>query len=423
MTGTIVYNPLPYQELFHEARKPNAYLSAGYGAGKTHSLCMKAFALMNENMGLPGGILCPTLKMFKRDVLPNFREICDDNQIIMGFHKTDNVFEFPQTGSIIYVFHSEDDGHSIRGPNLAFGLINEVTLVTKAAFDAFLARVRLKKAKLRQVAMSGTPEGFGWTYEYFIEKPRDDTDLIFGDMRLNTHIAEDYAKRLMESYDEKMIEQYVGGKFVNLTGNRAAWAFDRQTHVKPCTRDPELPIWISCDFNVYPMTATIWQRCGARDNVWLRALDEVYINASADTWELADTIWHQLGGKEKQDCEIVIFPDPAGQARSTKSRHLTDIDILKQSGFKDIRFRSRIKSVRDCLNALNNLLSKGRIVIDPKCKNLIADLERCILKSGGLEIDKSDGKRGHLLDGVKNMAEYEFGIKNDDVRAREFRIR
>ena len=28
--------------------------------------------------------------------------------------------------------------------------------------------------------MSGTPEGFNWSYDYFVEDPRQDTDLIFG---------------------------------------------------------------------------------------------------------------------------------------------------------------------------------------------------------------------------------------------------
>lgn len=377
---------------------------------------------MNENRGLPGGLLCPTIKMAKRDVIPIIIEICHQNNIPFRHHKTDSYFYFPATRSKIFIFHGEDDGYSIRGPNLAFMLINEVTLINQATFNSAISRIRLKKAKLRQCAMSGSPEGFTWHYEYFIEKPRDDTDVIYGDVRQNTYLAPDYVKMLYESYDETTAQQFVEGKFVNLTGKRAAWSFDRQKHVGKCERDQELPIWVSCDFNVYPMTATIWQRCGARDKVWLRALDEIYINSSADTWELADAIWDRLGGKT-QNCEVVIYPDPAGQARSTKSRHLTDIDILKQSGFRDIKFRSRIKSVRDCLNALNNMFSKGRVQIDPKCKNLIADFERCTIKQGGLEIDKSDIKRGHLLDGAKNMMEYEFGIRTDEISARGHRIR
>ena len=192
----IKYDRLPYQGEFHDSMDPNVYLSAGYGAGKTYSLCMKAFRLMSLNKRIPGGFLAPDLKMFKRDVIPTFKQICRDNLIPFKYHKQESVLEFPTTRTLIYVFHSEDDGDSIRGPNLGFGLINEVTMCSKGAFDAFLARVRIKEAPVRQIAMSGTPEGFNWTYDYFIANPRSDTRLIFGDMRLNTYVADIIGKTL-----------------------------------------------------------------------------------------------------------------------------------------------------------------------------------------------------------------------------------
>ena len=196
----IEYNPLPYQDKFHRSKKSKVYLSAGYGAGKTYSLMMHLFILMMRNPGLPGGILCPSIKMFKRDILPTIEEICLDNRIPYRLHKTDLTFFFPLTQSRIYIFHAEDHGRSIKGPNLAFGLINEVTLCSKGSFNVFLSRIRMKKAKFKQLAMSGTPESFNWVYEYFIEEPRDDTDVIFGNVRQNTYISDDYVQTLIDSY-------------------------------------------------------------------------------------------------------------------------------------------------------------------------------------------------------------------------------
>jgi hypothetical protein len=108
----------------------------------------------------------------------------------------------------------------------------------------------------------------------------------------------------------------------------------------------------------------------------------------------------------------VIFPDPAGKARSTKAKDLkSDIKILQDAGFDDIRYKSRIKSTKDCLNAWNNLLDKGRVKIGKQCRQTIADMEQCKLVSGTFEIDKSNIKRTHWLDGIKNMADYEFPIR------------
>lgn len=408
----IYYKPFTFQEQFHDAVKPNVYLSAGFGAGKTYSLIMKMFKLCNENYGLPGGFLVPTLKMFKRDVLPTVREICHDNNILYKFHKQDFYFYFPDTQTIIYVFHSEDDGDSIRGPNLAFGLINEVTLCSKGAFHAFQSRVRLKKAKLKQIAMSGTPESFNWAYDYFVEEPRQDTDFIFGDMRLNTEIADDYAARLMESYDPRMVEQYVEGKFVSLSGNQALYAFNRQRHASDdIERIEDAPIWISLDFNVDPMAATLWNPMPRTHKIWLRGFDQIKITGSADTYLMCQAIKEKVG-KENLDL-VTIYPDPAGKARSTKvkkSMPQSDLAILEHEGFNVLKYKTRL-SVRDCLNASNNLFAKDRVRVDRKrCKDFVSDAEQCKLMDGVLQIDKQNQKRSHWLDGFKNMADYEYPV-------------
>lgn len=414
----IKYERLPYQNEFHESLFPYVYLSAGYGAGKTYSLCMKAFKLMSQNKGISGGFLAPDLKMFKRDVVPTFKQICREHRIPFRFNRQDSTLIFPTTKTIIYVFHSEDDGDSIRGPNLGFGLINEITMCSEGAFEAFLARVRLKDAPVRQIAMSGTPEGFNWTYDYFVANKRQDTHMIFGDMRLNRFVAEDYAKRLEESYDDMLVQQFVEGKFVNTTGNQAVYKFNRVLHSVPSIeRDEELPVWVSIDFNVAPMAATLWNKYPDRtDGPILKAFDEICIQ-NADTYDLAQQIKDRVGTEN-----VVLFPDPAGNARSTKSQK-TDIQILRDAGFQDIRFRSRIRSVKECLAALNSLVGKNKIQVSQKCRQTILDLEQCVLRSGTNELDKSNGSRTHWLDGIKNMVEYEFPIMAGVGSWRETKIR
>lgn len=413
----IEYNPFTYQIKFRDSTKPKVYLSTGFGGGKTYSLCMKGFRLMNLNRVMPGGILCPTLKMYKRDVLPTMKEIIAENNIPYSYNKTDMQWYFPDAEAIIYVFHSEDEGASIRGPNLAWGLINEVTLVDRMAFLAFIARIRLKKAKLRQLAMSGTPEGFNWNYEYFVEKPRDDTDLIFGNCEDNTYNADDYIPMLRDSYDPLMQEQYIEGKFVNLTGKRCAYAFDRFKHTdNSITPLYDYPVLVSIDFNVSPMAAVLWNRVPYglrgpnRGKIWdhdLRAFDEIKIESS-NTYELAQA----LKEKTSKASQVILYPDPAGASRSTKgSLNVTDIDILSQAGFSDIRYNRKI-SVRDSLNATNNMFSKNRIKINAKaCPNFVADCEQVVFREGVFEMDKSNSKRTHWIDGGKNMISYEFPVR------------
>jgi len=156
------------------------------------------------------------------------------------------------------------------------------------------------------------------------------------------------------------------------------------------------------------MSAVIWNRMTGASVHVLQAVDELCIHGS-NTYELASRI------KELVGTNVVLYPDPAGRSGSSKS-HFSDFDILKQAGFTQIKYKNQV-SVRDGLNATNNLLDKNQIKIHPKCKNLIADLEQCIVKQGSYEIDKSNPKRTHWLDGMKNMCEYEFGaVKPQAIR-------
>ena len=199
----------------------------------------------------------------------------------------------------------------------------------------------------------------------------------------------------------------------------AVYAFNRQKHVfDDFAKDEHREVWVSLDFNVHPMAATLWNPGGPKSKFTLSAFDEIKINSS-NTWEMAETLKERL-----KDDYVVIFPDPMGASRSTKTRNVSDIDILKQYGFKDIRYRSKAPPVRDALNACNALFAKGKIRVHKRCKELIADFEQCVIKAGTFEIDKSNPKRTHWLDGAKYMIHYEFPIRRPKVQDyREVRIR
>ena len=58
---------------------------------------------------------------------------------------------------------------------------------------------------------------------------------------------------------------------------------------------------------------------------------------------------------------------------------------------------------------MNNNLSKRNIIIDPKCINLIKDLEQVVNKEGTREIDKaSNSDLSHISDALGYYVDYKY---------------
>lgn len=388
----------------HDLVSQFLYMSGGYGSGKTYCLVMKMLQLMNYNPGVPGGLLGPNTKMLKRDVLPTIRQIAGESSFQFRYNKSEGELYFPATDSTVYVFHAEDDGESIAGPNLGWGVVNEASLCSWQAVKAFMARMRLKKTRFPQMFMSGTPEEFNWVYQFFIEQQKAGRRIVYASSRANKHTADWYVQMLEDSYDAIAKQQYVDGLFIPRTGNRFLHTFNRHKCVTDfATRVLGAPVWVNVDFNVNPMVATLMSYV-PDSAVPLRMFDEVAISG-ADTYMLAAELQQRIGQSYRQ---AVVFPDPAGRARKTSARDLiSDIKILEDAGFGDIRYKNQI-SVKETYFAANNLFDKNRVAVHPKCKEFIADGEQVKLKDGAFEMEKANPKRTHALDGFKNMADYMF---------------
>ena len=429
MKKRILFDTSPAQlAVMHDIVTQFLYMSGGYGSGKTYCLVMKAFQLMDLNPGVPGALLAPTTKMFRRDVLPTFRQIAGENGIEFRFNKQDMELYFPDTDSTIYVYHAEDDGDSIAGANVGWALANEASLCSFEAIKALFARVRLKRVKHSQIFMSGTPAEFNWVYKFFIQDLQNPEKIdrfkgrriVYASSRANKHTADWYVDMLESSYDELAKQQFVDGLFIPRTGNRFLHSFNRHKHVTSYANRVEgAPVWVQVDFNVNPMVATLLSYV-PDSRVDLRVFDEIAIKG-ADTYLLARELKDKIGPDWRK---AIIFPDPAGKARKTSAKDLiTDINILEKAGFEDIRYKKQLV-VKDCYFAANNLFDKSRVAVHPRCKELIADAEQVKLKDGAFEMEKQkDPQRTHALDGFKNMADYMFPVVKSYSEIMEKRIR
>lgn len=430
----IRYEQNQHQAEFHaDLETKYLHLSSGFGGGKSYGLVMKLLKLSRVNQHVPGGCVVNSISDYKKDLLPIFEDILDRNRVRYRYHRTDKWFLFPWSRAPLQIASAE---RPLRGPNWGYAGINEVTLIEEVRYKEVIGRVRVKNAPCPQIASSGTPEGTGhWLYERFIEDPKPRTRIIFGDTRNNAkNLADDYIDSLRESYDQTMLDAYLKGLFVNMASSRFYYAYDpHRNHDKSIKRIPGLKVLVTLDFNVDPMCATCWHVVYARGEGGsmvlgrdgkplkkLLAFDQVELSGprGADTRRMAAAL------KERgytPDC-TVIYPDPAGNARSTKGH--SDVDILRQEGFREIRFKSTAPDMRRRQLAVNNLLDKGLIQLHPEaCKGIKKDLEAVEQDTASLGKVKDNPKLTHYSDGLDYLVDVEFPLSGTKPTAGSVQIR
>lgn len=408
------YNSNPHQQLFHDDQSSKyLHLSGGFGSGKTYALCMKAIQLSVINRNMPGGLLVPDFSDFTKDILPLMEEILMHHRIKYDYRGR-QTFHFPWTKAPLYIVSGKK---KIRGPNWAYALINELTLIPYIRYREVIGRVRVKNAVLPQIASCGTPEGFGTEYhEHLIEKPfSPKVRVIYGSTRANAHnLQDDYIPSLTASFDKVMLDAYLEGLFVNMVGNRFYYSYTEANEDRTISAfDEGEQVHVALDFNVEHMTATVWRYDGA-----LRGIDEIEILNNADTRKMC----RELKVRGYLPDNTTIYPDPSGNSRRTSGQ--SDIQIIKEEGFRDIKVKSHAPQFRQRQLNANNLLEKKVIKIHPdRMPAMRRDFLAVTQDPGTTEKDKDNKKLTHASDGFDYMLDFLFPFsgKRSGVTVQRYR--
>lgn len=399
MIQNVRYKMNPHQREFHnDLTTKFLHLSTGFGGGKTHALCMKMIHLSWLNKPYHGGLMAPSFKDLKRDVIEVMDDILESNNIKVRHHKTDHYYQFPWSKGKLFLITAEN---KLRGPNLAYMGINEATLIDHVRYKEAVGRVRQKGARVAQIASVGTPEGVGnFMYELFVDRPMNKSRIIYGDTRDNLdNLDPDYVRSLEDSYDKVMLDAYLRGLWVNMSGNQFYYAFDSEKNLDTTIKqDQYSEVHCALDFNVQYMTATFWHF----DGFQLRGFDEIVIENNADTHKMVERM--KIKGYTPE--RTTIYPDPAGRARKTNGKG--DHIILRDYGY-EVRAKNAAPRMRDRQLNVNNLLDKQRIVLNPNTmKAMKRDLEAVEQNQDTLDKSKKNAKLTHASDGMDYMCDILF---------------
>ncbi len=399
----IEYAPLPSQERFHRCQARFKGFSGPVGSGKSQALCQEAIRLSYLNPGRAGLLGAPTYPMLRDATQSTLFEILGNSHIPHEYHKAENILVLTDTKSRI-IFRPVDDYERLRGTNLAWFGLDELTYTAQEAWLRLEGRLRDPKASRLCGFAVWTPKGFDWVYRKFMERPVDGYAVTIAAPFENRHLLEkvpDYYERLKHSYDSQFFEQEVMGKYLTVGEGQVYYSFDRQRNLAEGKLDAAGPLRWSLDFNVDPMCSVVAQ---IRDSI-VHVIDEIAIGR-VSTPEVCQQFLERYpdhrGG-------VVIYGDATGTRRQTTGT--SDFEMVRQAlargGYRSASYRipRANPEVRARVNLMNAMLrsAKGetRLFIDPRCRELIQDLEQVCYKPGSSVIDKEkDPRRTHMSDAL-----------------------
>ena len=376
---------------------------AGYGAGKTRTMCAWATLCALDNPNTVGALFAPTGALV-RDVSQRSLEDFWDTHGVRYTYRASPLPEYEldlPSGNVTILCRSMENWQRIIGVNLSFIGSDEIDTtkpeLAQRAIEKFLGRLRA--GKRRQLGLFSTPEGFGTFYNLFVrEGDRTDRQLYKARTADNPYLPPDFLQALLENYPAGLVKAYTEGEFCNLTTGQVYDRFNREKHVT--TEMPEFSrdiIRIGIDFNIDNMSAVI----GVVQKGELFIFDE--ISGEHDTDSLAREIRRRF-----PHSTIYGYPDASGGARATNAAK-TDIQILDQYRIQNMSGPSN-PYVRDRVAAVQALLENGKGIIrfhvSPKCAKVIECLELQSYTEKG-EPDKEAGY-DHMNDALGYLIWREF---------------
>jgi hypothetical protein len=305
----------------------------------------------------------------------------------------------------IIMLRGADSPDSLRGIGLNATVIDEVADVKPEVWTEVLRPTLSDKSGT--ALFLGTPKGKG---NFFFDLYNmAATDKTWGAWQFTTleggNVPVEEIEAAKNDLDLMTFKQEYEASF-NTATNQVYYAFKPENNVKEyqLEKDKLKNIIIGTDFNVSPMATVV----AVQTMTGLHIIDEIAL-WSSNTDEMVQEVRNRYPTQH-----ITCFPDPAGVQRKTSAGGRTDISILQNAGW-NVKFKPRHPLVRDRVNAVNSLLlnSNGdsRLLIDPKCKELIKCLTRFSYKEGTLIPDKNGTKDySHFPDALGYGVDYMFPV-------------
>lgn len=379
---------------------------AGFGAGKTNALIIRAIVKKSQYPGQNVAYYLPTYDLVRTIAFPRFCEALENIGAKYKLVKSpENAIHIENGG--MFLFRSMENPERIVGYEVADSLVDELdTLKIDSArnvWNKIISRNRQKKpdGSLNTVAVGTTPEGFRFVYERW----HKNTAPIYRLIKASTYSNQDnlplgYIDSLRETYPSNLLSAYLDGEFVNLTSGSVYPDFCRKLNKSGEIIKTGDALHIGMDFNICNGSAAI---AVLRDGMPHFVAE---ITKTLDTPQMISIIKQRYNGHS-----VFIYPDASGSGRKSNDASATDIALLRQAGFTVLN-QTRNPFIKDRVLAFNIMINKDgqrRLFVNvDNCPGLVEGLEKQAYDKNG-EPDKSAGL-DHIVDAAGYFISYKFPV-------------
>lgn len=398
-TNTINLSKWQEDFVFNESRYKIA--CCGRRSGKSTAACVLAYATA---VSTPKQIIWAVATTYGQAKKLYFKPLQDiiPKQWIRSVNKTDLTIELIN-GSMIEL-KGANNFDALLGDSIDLLILDEYQSQSPEVLDYLTPMLADRQGKMVVV---GTPRGYNHFYDLWSRGIKGNPDFTpnFYSVQIKTIDAETIPQEEIEDAKNRMttsmFEQEFNASFESITGlvYKEFSIVDNMNTSVSIRADEHL--LIGMDFNVEPMTAVI----GVMRDGNLYIVDEVYLHDS-QTKDMCQYIKSMYPTNP-----ITVFPDPAGNSRTTTGN--TNHQIIAQHGFKINAFRShpRIEDRVNCVNILFlNARGVRRLFINPRCYNLLKTLKGLIYDEATNQPSKRTGL-DHMSDALGYLVARLFPIE------------
>lgn len=404
----------------------------GFGAGKTHVGVITGLSVLAANPGATWLVGADTGARLKMTTCETYEELLNAAKVKYNFNRTDKMIRIPGWDDARVIFKGLDDPQALRSVNGIGGHLEEASLLSESSYLEFLGRLRQAgDSSVIRVILTTNPQSTkGWLYDHFVtrggitvESIRDrnvriSRRRVVASTLENKYVSDAFIATMKASYDPELYRIVVLGEDGDYTRGLVSHNFS-DLNVIDTEYKPELDVYLTCDFNVDPMSWAVAHRY----NNEYHFFDEIVIE-NTNINECVDEFVRRYPHKGN----VIITGDASGKARNVQNNDVGGTSYTQMvNRFQFNAFPGRVRvdvreknpPIPDRVAAFNGKMCNTNgvrgIFINPRCKWLIHNLQNLKYKEGSGAIEtptsndiKKDNKQkflGHIFDAASYLVE------------------